>query len=123
MSGMLGCLGMQVQRLSHIGICVTDLEASVAFYRDALGFSELSRLEVSGSEAERLLELIDSDLSDEERHAEALRLLRTHPAMAEARAYVVNLAGEAKGLLKVLPEGSVRSALETFADLVATRTA
>jgi catechol 2,3-dioxygenase-like lactoylglutathione lyase family enzyme len=59
MSGMLGCLGMQVQRLSHIGICVTDLEASVVFYRDALGFSELSRLEVSGSEPERLLELKD----------------------------------------------------------------
>ena len=36
---MLGCLGMQVQRLSHIGICVTDLEASVAFYRDAFGWS------------------------------------------------------------------------------------
>ena len=43
--------------------------------------------------------------------------------MAEARAYVVNLAAEAKVLLKVLPEGTVRTALETFADLVATRTA
>ena len=56
---MLGCLGMQVQRLSHIGICVTDLEASVAFYRDALGFSEISRLAVSGPESEQLLELKD----------------------------------------------------------------
>ena len=56
---MLGCLGMQVQRLSHIGICVTDLEASVAFYCNALGFSELSRLEVSGPESEQLLELKD----------------------------------------------------------------
>jgi catechol 2,3-dioxygenase-like lactoylglutathione lyase family enzyme len=36
---------------------VTDLEASVAFYRDALGFSELSRLEVSGPEADQLLGL------------------------------------------------------------------
>jgi heptaprenyl diphosphate synthase len=41
--------------------------------------------------------------------------------MAEARAYVVGLAGEAKALLKVLPEGSVRTALEVFADAVATR--
>jgi len=48
---------MQVQRLSHIGICVTDLEASVAFYCNALGFSELSRLEVSGPESEQLLQL------------------------------------------------------------------
>ena len=41
--------------------------------------------------------------------------------MAEASAYVVSLAAEAKGLLKVLPEGSVRTALEAFADAVATR--
>jgi heptaprenyl diphosphate synthase len=41
--------------------------------------------------------------------------------MAEARAYVVGLASEAKSTLKVLPEGSVRTALEVFADTVATR--
>ena len=44
-----------------------------------------------------------------------------HPAMAEARAYVEGLAGEAKEVLKVLPEGPVRTALEAFADVVATR--
>ena len=71
----------------------------------------------------RLLELLDSDLTDDAAHAEALTLLRAHPAMAEARAYVVNLAGEAKALLKVLPEGPVRTALDAFADVVATRTA
>jgi heptaprenyl diphosphate synthase len=71
----------------------------------------------------RLLDLLAADLTDDDRHAEALRLLRAHPAMSEARAYVVNLAGEAKALLKVLPEGSVRTALEAFADVVATRTA
>lgn len=54
---MLGCFDVNVQRLSHIGICVTDLAASVAFYRDVLGFEELSRLEVSGSEADQLLDL------------------------------------------------------------------
>jgi glyoxylase I family protein len=48
---------MNVQRLSHIGICVSELERSVAFYRDALGFVEASRLQVSGPESERLLEL------------------------------------------------------------------
>ena len=69
----------------------------------------------------RLLELLDADLSDDVLHAETLALLRAHPAMGEARAYVVNLAGEAKGLLKVLPEGPARAALEAFADAVATR--
>jgi len=48
---------MSVQRLSHIGICVSELERSVAFYRDALGFEEISRLRVSGPESARLLQL------------------------------------------------------------------
>jgi heptaprenyl diphosphate synthase len=72
---------------------------------------------------ERLLDLLDSDLSDDARHAEALELLRKHPAMAEARAHVVGRAHEAKELLTVLPPGPVREALEAFADVVATRTA
>ncbi len=71
----------------------------------------------------RLLELLDGDLTDDARHAEALGLLRAHPAMGEARAYVAGLASEAKALLKVLPEGPARDALETFADVVADRTA
>ncbi|KRA30839.1 MULTISPECIES: polyprenyl synthetase family protein [unclassified Nocardioides] len=75
----------------------------------------------------RLLELLDpeqSDLAnDTDLHAEALGLLRKHPAMEEARAYVVARAQEAKQLLEVLPEGSVRSALEAFADVVAVRSA
>ncbi len=70
----------------------------------------------------RLLELLGSDLTDDELHAEALTLLRAHPAMGEARAYVVDLAGEAKTLLQVLPEGPARTALEGFADVVAHRT-
>jgi len=71
----------------------------------------------------RLLELLDTDLTDDDRHAETLDLLRKHPAMDEARAYVVARAEEAKARLSVLPEGSVRSALESFADIVAVRSA
>ncbi|MFT3874025.1 MAG: polyprenyl synthetase family protein [Nocardioides sp.] len=70
----------------------------------------------------RLLELLDADLSDDALHAEALRLLRTHPAMQRARDYVVGQAAEAKERLNVVPPGAVRDALEAFADLVATRT-
>jgi heptaprenyl diphosphate synthase len=72
-------------------------------------------------EDSRLLQLLDSDLSDDDLHAEALALLRVHPAMDQARAYVVARAQEAKARLAAVPEGSVRTALETFADLVATR--
>ena len=69
----------------------------------------------------RLLELLGRPLTDDTEHAEALALLRRHPAMSEARAYVVARAEEAKALLQVLPVGPVRGALESFADIVATR--
>ena len=72
----------------------------------------------------RLLELLDADLTDDALHAEALDLLRKHPAMDEARAYVLERAREAQQLLQVLPDGSpVRAALDAFAEIVATRTA
>jgi heptaprenyl diphosphate synthase len=70
----------------------------------------------------RLLELLDADLTDDALHAEALDLLRKHPAMSEARAYVLARSDEAKALLSILPEGPVRTALEAFADAVAVRT-
>ncbi|MGA8256881.1 MAG: polyprenyl synthetase family protein [Nocardioides sp.] len=69
----------------------------------------------------RLHELLRADLTDDVLHAEALALLRAHPAIAEARDYVIARAQEAKALLTVLPEGSVRQALEAFADVVAVR--
>jgi heptaprenyl diphosphate synthase len=69
----------------------------------------------------RLLELLGGDLTEDAAHAEALGLLRAHPAMAAARDYVASEAAEAKRLLSALPEGSVRTALETFADVVADR--
>jgi len=69
----------------------------------------------------RLLQLLDSDLSDDDLHAEALSLLRTHPALDEARSYVISRSQEAKALLAALPAGPVRTALESFADHVATR--
>jgi heptaprenyl diphosphate synthase len=71
----------------------------------------------------RLLDLLAGDLTDDERHGEALDLLRKHPAIDEARAYVVARAQEAKDRLAVLSPGPVREALEAFADIVATRSA
>ena len=71
----------------------------------------------------RLLDLLAGDLTDDVRHGEALDLLRKHPAIDEARAYVVARAQEAKNLLAVLSPGPVRDALEAFADIVATRSA
>ncbi|MGH3509792.1 MAG: polyprenyl synthetase family protein [Nocardioidaceae bacterium] len=70
----------------------------------------------------RLIELLGGDLTDHVRHADALALLRKHPAMDEARAYVLARAREARELLHALPEGPVREALDTFAELIALRT-
>jgi len=53
---------MTIDRFSHVGICVADLERSLAFYRDALGFRERKRLEISGEVSETLLGLRDVDL-------------------------------------------------------------
>jgi heptaprenyl diphosphate synthase len=71
----------------------------------------------------RLLELLGRPLTDDAEHAEALALLRRHPAMDQARDYVLGQATQAKKLLEVLDPGPVRTALESFADVVATRTA
>jgi heptaprenyl diphosphate synthase len=82
----------------------------------------MAKASTDGADA-RLLELLSADLADDALHAEALELLRKHAALDQARAYVVARAQEAKALLDVLPAGPVRSALESFADVVATRTA
>jgi heptaprenyl diphosphate synthase len=70
----------------------------------------------------RLLELLDHDLDDDDRHAEALGLLRAHPAMAAARADVQRWADDARAVLDPLPSGPVRTALESLCDVVVRRT-
>jgi heptaprenyl diphosphate synthase len=70
---------------------------------------------------DRLRELLGAPLEDDALHAEALGLLRKHPAMDEARSYVLRLAREATEVLSVLEDGPVQEALEAFADLIATR--
>jgi catechol 2,3-dioxygenase-like lactoylglutathione lyase family enzyme len=52
-----------VLRASHVGVCVADLGRALRFWRDGLGFRELSRLEVEGSAADTLLELPGTRLS------------------------------------------------------------
>ncbi len=53
---------MAVLRLSHIGICVSDLDRSVRFYRDVLGFKRISELEIGGEPTSTLLQIDDVDL-------------------------------------------------------------
>lgn len=69
----------------------------------------------------RLLELLDSDLSDDARLAETLELLRAHPAFRQAEDDVRRRATDARKLLSALPGGPARQALDSLCDLVATR--
>ena len=52
---------MAIQRLSHIGICVSNVERSITFYRDVFGYQVLSQIEI-GPEADNLLDLKDTKL-------------------------------------------------------------
>jgi heptaprenyl diphosphate synthase len=70
----------------------------------------------------RLRELTAGPIEDDERHAEALRLLRAHPAMARAREETLRLSEEARALLAPLPDCSAKTALEGMCDAVALRT-
>lgn len=44
-------------KFSHVGICVRDVECSLRFYRDFLGFQPVDELEIQGKATARLLRL------------------------------------------------------------------
>ncbi|MET8573673.1 polyprenyl synthetase family protein [Streptomyces sp. NPDC005012] len=68
-----------------------------------------------------LCELLDSDLTDEARLADAVARLRAHPALEEARADTVRYAQEARAALTPLPECEARTALVHLCDAVVHR--
>ena len=53
---------MAIQTFSHLGICVSDLDRSRAFYIDQLGYHEVAHLDVEGEEPARLLMLEELEL-------------------------------------------------------------
>lgn len=82
----------------------------------------LARSSIDPSD-DRLKDLLDSDLHDDLRHAEALSLLQAHPAMGEARQRTNVVAQEAQELLAPLALGlpassSARQAISALTDLV-----
>jgi len=69
-----------------------------------------------------LTALLSGDLSDDRALAEALRQLRAHPAMTQARAQLEGYAARAREIAGSLPEGAAREALEALTDFVLART-
>ena len=72
---------------------------------------------------ERLRDLLlTADLTDEPLHAEALRLLRAHPAMETARADLEYWVEAARAEISGLPDVPARAAFEALCDYVLDRT-
>ncbi|MFE3514714.1 polyprenyl synthetase family protein [Streptomyces sp. NPDC059166] len=72
-------------------------------------------------EDEELVRLLDGDLGDDAVLAEALRRLRAHPALEQARRDTVRYAQEARATLAPLPECYAKAALEELCDAVVHR--
>jgi heptaprenyl diphosphate synthase len=68
-----------------------------------------------------LSELLDSDMTDDARHAEALARLRAHPALEQARRDTVQYAEDARAALAPLPECDAKAALVELCDAVVHR--
>ncbi|UCM89671.1 polyprenyl synthetase family protein [Streptomyces marincola] len=99
----------------------TDLREGVA----TLPVLRLREMAAKGGAPEdaALCALLEGDLTDEARHAEALAGLRAHPALRAARQDALVFAEEARRTLAPLPEGPAKEALAGLCDAVADRTA
>ncbi len=82
----------------------------------------LYALRSGDAESARLRALVGGPLDDDERHAEALTLLRGSAAMGEARATLQACADASRALLEDLPDIPARAALAALTDLVIDRT-
>jgi heptaprenyl diphosphate synthase len=85
----------------------------------------LARRAAAGGDAAAagVVELLDGDLTDDARLAEAVAGLRALPAVAEAQAEATRWAAGAVAALEPLPESGAKAALRAFAEAVVDRTA
>lgn len=73
------------------------------------------------AEAERILGLLDGDLSSDEALAEAVAAVVAHPVTEESWQVARSWSAQAKGSIAELPESTVKRALVSFADAVVDR--
>jgi heptaprenyl diphosphate synthase len=83
----------------------------------------LHALAAGDGSSDRLRNLLAGDLTDDGRRREALTLLRSHPAMEQARRDLQAWAYEARAVLAPLPDSPARALLESLCDIVVSRTA
>jgi heptaprenyl diphosphate synthase len=82
----------------------------------------LHALRSAGAADARLVELLGAELTDPVLHAEALALLRAHPAMDMARADLRQWADLARHEILALPDVPARAAFEALCSFVVERT-
>ncbi len=70
---------------------------------------------------ERILHLLEQDLSDDAALAEVVSALREHPVLEQTRQMAREWAAEAKQILDALPKSDAHAALCEFADLLVDR--
>lgn len=96
---------MAVVRFGHLGICVTSLAESVAFYRDLLGFRTLTQVDVRGADADRLLGLEGVDQTSVFLERDGVRLalfeFRSPAPVGARRPRAMNTLGLAAIMLRV----------------------
>ena len=86
------------------------------------GIATLPVLLVRASGDPALEALLAGDLSSDAALDEALRRLRAHPAMAQAREQLQTYVDRARTIAATLPAGSARDALVALSDFVLART-
>ncbi len=124
----MGEFGEQIGLVFQLSDDIIDITSDVAGKTPGTDLREgiptlptlLARRSTDPADA-RLLELLDSDLREDAALAEALTLLRRHPAIAQTRAEVERRADAARNLLDGLPVGPARLALEELCTSVVTR--
>ena len=121
---------MAVLRMTHVGICVADVERSIRFYRDLLGFAYRSELRVQGEPSDTLLRLRGVDLHAVylERDGTRIELLyyAAPPAIGDGAARPMNARGlthlslrvdQLKDTVQRLRAAGVRVLDETLIDI------
>ncbi len=109
-------MSLPIQRLSHVGICVSDLERSLRFYRDLLGFSAEHELEVGGEPTDTLLRLRGTKLRALYLARDGVRIELLHfasPPAPPARGRVMNESGLTHLSFRVADLDGMLAALRT----------
>ncbi|MER7398548.1 polyprenyl synthetase family protein [Streptomyces sp. NPDC000151] len=98
----------------------TDLREGIPTL-PVLHLRALAASDAATEEDRALAALLDEDLTDDARHAEALAGLRAHAALRQARRDTIRYAEEARATLAPLPDCAAKTALQELCDAVVYR--